>query len=398
LHGVLSMRTVVGERLSLDAVNSFYSFTENAFAVHEHDARTGKIGIFLSSPSFSVAWQAWSKALTDIAGDFRGNALLEKFHLTMARDYHLVDALDRLSRLVEHEKISRSQDTMLFGWAYLLSAIKTVEAESFCLPDNVNEEIRALRSNFSTALPFLSRAPKLRGYFETWSSETSALLLGRLGLRDMDYADFLAIATLKHYERYNIKSEGRGFNYKSFQDDVREIASMNKGAAAFLVYQLGSRLSDSIIASLQALPVSPSADGGKETSEDRAEVNAISKAEVPPHSDNGMAIETSPVASGSNPNRPLTTLHQATEQGARPPSSTNSQLVGHPQNQEHHQTNESIEQQELVAGSSSGNKQGRPRNNKAPMQQARLPLGPEGAEPQPNSKKRAVGSRSKSSA
>lgn len=272
---------VAGERLALNTkAMEFHSFTENALAVHEHDARTRNIPISLASRAFCGAWQVWSMALDDIAADIRSQALSSKFHLPVAGDYHLVETMKQLT--VDNEKIAKSQDTMCFGWAYVLNGLKNIVG-SITLPQVVKNEMLALQREFGTDRPFLSRAPKLKDYFRTWSEAPDSLpvCLGPIG-----QADFLAIATLKHYERCNIKSEGRDFNYRCFQDDVREIAQINNSAAAFLVYQMGARLPDWIVASLQALPAEEAG------SRDHVETVTISGAELTLRPDNPIAKHT----------------------------------------------------------------------------------------------------------
>lgn len=253
-HRLDSRNLDLGYRLTLESVKGFYSFTNNAFIVHDHDAQERNCSILQLSPqTLTKGWETWSKASTVIAANLRSKAFLLRFGLQFfAANNRLIDISREFELIVEHDRIAKNQDTMFFGWSYVLNIIKLKFLKNgmvMKLPPDANIEANSLRSDHNTDQPFFTRAPK------TINSLQDVLKSFPPTDGTPSINEYLAIATLKQYERYLLKHEGSNINHTCFEVDVRFLFSLNPDAAAFLVSEMGARLPEGAIISLKTLPV-----------------------------------------------------------------------------------------------------------------------------------------------
>jgi hypothetical protein len=240
----------LGHRLTLSTVEGFYSFTKNALIVHQHDAQERNCSILQLAPqTMGEAWGVWNKTAAAIGAGLRSTAFLSRFGLQMSpRTKRLIGISSAIESIVEHETIARTQDTMCYGWSYVLNAIKIKFLENKSkleLPSEVIAEIKSLRVNEKTEQPFLKLAPKILYFLKDVLKDLPS------SNESPSINDYLAIATLKQYERYLVKHEGSDINHTCFEADVQHLFSLDQDAAAFLVSEMGVRLPDGAILSLE---------------------------------------------------------------------------------------------------------------------------------------------------
>ena len=231
--------TYLGQRLNLDAVRSFHSFSETALAIHKHDAEVAGAAIALTP--LAEGWAPWAAAVDAAERRARGEALLAIFEVPPCDRF--ADATDRLldrESCIAPDDIVRARDSMFFGWACVLNALKMSTGAAPVLPVEVKDEAEALRRNFDVDQPFLARAPRLRAFVASLAAE---------GDRS---TDLLAMASLKQHERYVIKREGAALAVPSLVDDIRVLEGHEAGAAGLLVQALGERLPAELIQALKA--------------------------------------------------------------------------------------------------------------------------------------------------
>lgn len=230
--------TYLGERLNLDAVRSFHSFSETALAIHKHDAEVAGAAIALTP--LAEGWASWAAAVDAADRRARGEALLAILEVPPCDRFS--DATDRLiarESCIAPDDIARARDSMFFGWACVLNALKLSSGAAPVLPMDVKDEAEALRRNFDVEQPFLARAPRLSAFVANLAAE---------GDRP---TDLLAMASLKQHERYVIKREGAALALPSLVDDIRILEGHEAGAGGLLVQALGERLPAELIQALK---------------------------------------------------------------------------------------------------------------------------------------------------
>lgn len=246
--------TYLGQRLNIDAVRSFHSFSETALAIHKHDAEVAGAAIALTP--LAEGWAPWAAAVDAADRRARGEALLAILEVPPCDRFS--DATDRLiarESCIAPDDIARARDSMFFGWACVLNALKMSSGAAPVLPVDVKEEAEALRRNFDVEQPFLARAPRLCAFVAGLAAE---------GDRP---TDLLAMASLKQHERYVIKREGTALDVPSLVDDIRVLEELQIGAAGLLIQTLGERLPNELIQALKVQGVTRSiAPNGVHTS------------------------------------------------------------------------------------------------------------------------------------
>ncbi|WP_149537192.1 hypothetical protein [Siccirubricoccus phaeus] len=228
----------LGQRLNLETVRSFHSFSDTALAVHRPDAEAA--GVFIDLTPLAAGWAGWAAAVEAADRRAKGEALLALLGVPPCDRFG--QATDRLAdreRCIVPNDIVRARDSMFFGWACVLNAEKVRTGVAPILPADVKDEADALRRDFDVDQPFLARAPRLRAFVATLAAE---------GDRP---SDLLAMASLKQHERYVIKREGAALDLPSLLDDIRILEGLDAGAAGFLVQSLGERVPSELIRALK---------------------------------------------------------------------------------------------------------------------------------------------------
>lgn len=228
----------LGQRLRLEAVRSFHSFSDTALAVHRHDAEAA--GLVIDLTPLAEGWAKWVAAVDAAERQTRGETLLTILGVPPSDRFgEASDWLAKREQSIAHDDIAKSRDSMFFGWACVLNAQKMITGVAPSLPANVREEADALRRDFDVDQPFLARAPLL---FE---------FVGNLAGQGERPAYLLAMASLKQHERYVIKREGAALDLISLMDDIQILRSLDKGAESLLVQALGERLPGELIRALK---------------------------------------------------------------------------------------------------------------------------------------------------
>ena len=225
----------LGTRLPIEMVRSFHSFTETACVVHSHDAKAADSEITLSR--MSKGWIRWVEAVEKEEREAKGVSLTQLFSLT-PDDWSSEWVRSQESR-IDHEKIAKSRDTMYYGWACVLNSINARPDVTIELPEDVREEIRFLQKDFNVEQPFLAAAPSLREFVESLHDPKETP------------SDLLALASLKHHERYVTKRDGAALDVDGLTADVNLLKERDAGSATMLVQVLGERLPSEIIRTLK---------------------------------------------------------------------------------------------------------------------------------------------------
>lgn len=228
----------LGQRLNLETVRSFHSFSDTALAVHRPDAEAA--GVFIDLTPLAAGWAGWVAAVEAADRRAKGEALLALLGVPPCDRFgQVTDRLADRERCIVPDDIVRARDSMFFGWACVLNAEKVRTGVAPILPADVKDEAEALRRDFDVDQPFLARAPRLRAFIATLAAE---------GDRP---SDLLAMASLKQHERYVIKREGAALDLPSLLDDIRILEGLDVGAAGFLVQALGERVPGELIRALK---------------------------------------------------------------------------------------------------------------------------------------------------
>ena len=238
----------LGHRFKLSMVESFYSLTDNALMQHEFDAKAAGIEIEYAPIEFLTAWSTWREQSKSIADNYRGELLLSRFQLNKdANDYErILQGLEFLKQNVVEDKIIKSQDTMFYGWSYILNVLKNLNDSEKNLNAKLKAEFNSRQSDYKTSQTFLLNTQLLQDYVSTYLPNDTIKL---------NLIELLAIATYIQYERYVFKNEGRNFSRQNFEEDVQILKELNEQAAAFLVYKLGALLHERDIESMGNDPV-----------------------------------------------------------------------------------------------------------------------------------------------
>lgn len=235
----------LGKRLSLDSVRTFHSFGDTALAIHKHDADAS--GVEVSLAPLGEGWGQWVTAMESADRRARGEELLALFSVPPCDDFYEASArLGRRERCIVPDDIVRSRDSMFFGWACVLNALKVSTGMAPDLPVDVKEEASILRRDFNVDQPFLAQAPRL---FE---------FVAGLAAEGEQSTELLVMAALKQHERYVIKREGTVLDLASIFDDIRLLDELDAGASGFLVRALGERMPAELIRTLKVSGVTHS--------------------------------------------------------------------------------------------------------------------------------------------
>ncbi|MGI1661328.1 hypothetical protein ACRDNQ_03720 [Palleronia sp. KMU-117] len=240
----------LGQRLHLEAVRSFHSFSEAALAVHRHDAEAA--GLTIDLTPLAAGWAEWVLAVEAADRRARGESLLAILDVPPCDHFVRIAAwLKEREQCIVDDDIARSRDSMFFGWACVLNSQKIISGAAPSLPPDVKEEADALRRDFNVDQPFLARAPLLSRF------------VGSLAGEREQPAYLLAMASLKQHERYVIKREGAALDLPSLMDDIRILSAHDHGAASLLVQSLGERLPGELIRALKAKDMSSAGEANE---------------------------------------------------------------------------------------------------------------------------------------
>lgn len=243
----------LGQRLNLENIFSFHSFSGTALSVHRHDADAAGVAIDLTP--LAQGWSTWAGAIEAADRCVRGERLLELLNVAPSDRFdEAKDGLAVREQYIVPDDIVRARDSMFFGWACVLNSLKMSTGVAPILPTSVKDEADMLRRNFDVDQPFLAQAPRLLEYVATLTPDGERA------------TDLLAMASLKHHERYVIKRDGAALDLPSLRQDIHVLKAVDADAPGFLVRALGERLPGELIRALrvQAAPVTtlavPSAD------------------------------------------------------------------------------------------------------------------------------------------
>ncbi|MFZ6765160.1 hypothetical protein [Pseudoroseomonas sp. WGS1072] len=228
----------LGQRLNLETVRSFHSFSDTALAVHRPDAEAA--GVFIDLTPLAAGWAYWAAAVEAADRRAQGEAMLALLRVPRCDRFgQATNWLADQERCIAPDDIVRARDSMFFGWACVLNAQKVRTGVAPVLPADVKEEADALRRDFAVDQPFLARAPRLRAFVVSLADEEDRP------------SDLLAMASLKQHERYVIKREGATLDLPSLIEDIRLLEGLDVGAAGFLVQALGERVPGELIRTLK---------------------------------------------------------------------------------------------------------------------------------------------------